>query len=453
MLTSFKSSSSSSEDATATTTTENPPPFCQLASSSSSASTSASHHLRRLLFTAADFVSQSNFTAAQNLLSILSLNSSPYGDSTERLVHLFTKALSVRINRLQQEQDPTAEAAATCTANEMTMGNNSSTVFTSSVCKEQFLFRTKNNNSDFESCYYLWLNQLTPFIRFGHLTANQAILDATETNDNGALHILDLDISQGLQWPPLMQALAERSSNPNSPRPSLRITGCGRDVAGLNRTGDRLTRFANSLGLQFQFHTLVIVEEDIAGLLLQIRLLALSFVHGETIAVNCVHFLHKFFNDDGDMIGHFLSVIKSLNPRIVTMAEREANHGDHSFLNRFSEAVDHYVAIFDSLEATLPPNSRERLTLEQRWFGKEIFDVVAAEARERKQRHRRFEIWEEMMKRFGFVNVPIGSFALSQAKLLLRLHYPSEGYNLQFLNNSLFLGWQNRLLFSVSSWK
>ncbi|ESQ29906.1 hypothetical protein EUTSA_v10011480mg [Eutrema salsugineum] len=444
MLASFKSSSSSSEDAT--TTTENPPPPLCLASSS--ASSSASHHLRRLLFTAADFVSQSNFSAAQNLLSILSANSSPYGDSTERLVHLFSKALSIRINR--QQQDPTAENVATWTTNEMT----SSTVFTSSVCKEQFLFRTKNNNnSEFESCYYLWLNQLTPFIRFGHLTANQAILDATETNGDGALHILDLDISQGLQWPPLMQALAERSSNPNSPPPSLRITGCGRDVTGLNRTGDRLTRFANSLGLQFQFHTLVIVEEDLAGLLLQIRLLALSAVQGETIAVNCVHFLHRFSNDDGDMIGHFLSAIKSLNPRIVTMAEREANHGDHSFLNRFAEAVDHYVAIFDSLEATLPPNSRERLTLEQRWFGKEILDVVAAKAEERKQRHRRFEIWEEIMKRFGFVNVPIGSFAFSQAKLLLRLHYPSEGYNLQFLNNSLFLGWQNRPLFFVSSWK
>nr|ASB30699.1 GRAS family transcription factor [Lepidium apetalum] len=435
MLTSFKSSSSSSEDATVTET----PPICI---ASSSASSSSAHHLRRLLFTAADFISQSNFTAAQNLLSILSLNSSPYGDSTQRLVHLFTKALSVRFN-------PTAETLATCT----TMSN--STVFTSSVCKEQFLFRTKNNNSDFDSCYYLWLNQLTPFIRFGHLTANQAILDATETNDNGVLHILDLDISQGLQWPPLMQALAERSStNPNNQqRMSLRITGCGQDAIGLNRTGDRLTRFANSLGLEFQFHTLVIVEEDIAGLLLQIRLLALSAVQGETIAVNCVHFLYKFFNNDGDMINHFLSAIKSLNPRIVTMVEREANHGDHSFLNRFSEAMDHYMAIFDSLEATLPPNSRERLTLEQRWFGKEILDVVATEEAERKQRHRRFELWEEMMKRVGFVNVPIGSFALSQAKLLLRLHYPSEGYNLQLLNDSLFLGWQNRLLFSVSSWK
>ncbi|KAG2304551.1 hypothetical protein Bca52824_033202 [Brassica carinata] len=275
MLASFKSSSSSSEDATENPPPPPPPPLCL---ASSSAATSAAHHLRRLLFTAADFISQSNVSAAQNILSILTSNSSPYGDSTERLVHLFTKALSVRIGL--------SENAATWTTNEMT----SSTV-----------------------------------LRAVHLTANQAILDATETNNgNGALHILDLDISQGLQWPPLMQALAERSSsNPSStPPPSLRITGCGRDVTVLNRTGDRLTRFANSLGLQFQFHTLVIAEEDLAGLLLQIRLLALSAVQGESIAVNCVHFLHRFFNDAGDMIGHFLSAIKSLNPRIVTMAER-----------------------------------------------------------------------------------------------------------------------------------
>ncbi|KAG2304553.1 hypothetical protein Bca52824_033204 [Brassica carinata] len=175
MLASFKSSSSSSEDATENPPPPPPPPLCL---ASSSAATSAAHHLRRLLFTAADFISQSNVSAAQNILSILTSNSSPYGDSTERLVHLFTKALSVRIGL--------SENAATWTTNEMT----SSTVFTSSVCKEQFLFRTKNNNnSDLESCYYLWLNQLTPFIRFSHLTANQAILDATETNNGNGAYI------------------------------------------------------------------------------------------------------------------------------------------------------------------------------------------------------------------------------------------------------------------------
>jgi hypothetical protein len=79
-------------------------------------------------------------------------------------------------------------------------------------------------------------------------------------------------------------------------------------------------------------------------------------------------------------------------------------------------------------------------------------DIVAAEGEGRRERHQRFETWEMMLKSVGFIKVPLSPFALSQAKLLLRLHYPSDGYQLQILNNSFFLGWRNHSLFSVSSW-
>jgi hypothetical protein len=141
-----------------------------------------------------------------------------------------------------------------------------------------------------------------------------------------------------------------------------------------------------------------------------------------------------------------------LNPKVVTVAEREANHNQPLFLQRFLEALDHYKALFDSLEATLPPNNRERLAVEQIWFGREILDIVAAEGEGRRERHQKFETWEMMLKSVGFNKVPLSPFALSQAKLLLRLHYPSEGYQLQILKNSFFLGWQNHSLFSISSW-
>ncbi|XP_010552430.1 PREDICTED: scarecrow-like protein 18 [Tarenaya hassleriana] len=396
-------------------------------------------------------------------------------NSTERLVHQFAKALSVRISRhLEQQYQPQPRLQPQF----YDMIASNSTVFTSSICKEHFLPWTSNNNNNinsssssssvdddfFQSCY-LWVNQITPFIRFSHLTANQAILDATETTSTNhagvgaVIHILDLDITQGLQWPPFMQALSERSSTNPSPvhapsPPILRITGCGRDLTRLNRTGDRLSRFAHSLGLRFEFHPLLLHDGDPASLALRLRdPESLSVVPEEILAVNCVHYLHNLVTDDPRDIRMVLSAIKALNPRIVTAAEREANHGATAFAQRFSEAVDHYAAVFESLEATLPPNSRERLTLEQWWFGREIMDIIAAEEAERRQRHQRYEVWEAMFRSSGFCNVPIGGFALSQAKLLLRLHYPSEGYKLQSLKNSLFLGWQNHLLFSVSSWR
>ncbi|KAJ6978450.1 hypothetical protein D5086_022723 [Populus alba] len=405
---------------------------------------STAFHMRQLLVSCADLISQSDFSAAQRLFShLLSSTSSPYGDSTERLVRQFVRALSFRLNH---HSTPTRTSTAPldfsppfpppCTTNT----NNKMMMMISYESTDQETLR---------SCY-LSLNHITPFIRFCHLTANQAILEAIQVGQQ-AIHIIDFDIMHGVQWPPLMQALADRSNNTLHPPPMLRITGTGHDLNILQRTGDRLLKFAHSLGLGFQFHPLLLLNNDPTSLALHLPS-AITLLPDEALAVNCVLYLHRFLKDDSRELLLFLHKIKALNPMVVTVAEREANHNHPLFLQRFLEALDHYTALFDSLEATLPPNNRERLAVEQIWFGREIMDIVAAEGEGRRERHQRFETWEMLLKSVGFRNVPLSPFALSQAKLLLRLHYPSEGYQLQILNNSFFLGWQNHSLFSVSSW-
>ncbi|KAF2293166.1 hypothetical protein GH714_038629 [Hevea brasiliensis] len=265
--------------------------------------TSSAIHMRQLLNTCAERISQSDFSAAQRLISVLSASSSP----------------TVTLGRESEEA--------------------------------------------LQSCY-LSLNQITPFIRFSHLTANQAILEAIEVGQQ-AIHIIDFDIMHGVQWPALMQALAERSSNTLYPPPMLRITGTGHDLNILHRTGDRLFKFAQSLGLKFQFHPLLLLNNDHSSLPSAITLLP-----DEALAVNCVLYLHRLLKDDSRNLRIFLHRIKALNPKVVTIAEREANHNHPFFIQRFLEALDHYTALFDSLEATLPPNSRERLAVEQIWFGR-----------------------------------------------------------------------------------
>ncbi|GMY30713.1 Scarecrow-like protein 18 [Fagus crenata] len=444
-------------------------------------------HMRQLLIRCAELISRSDFSAAHRLVSILSSNSSPYGDSTERLVHRFAKALSLRLNYCCYAADgattvtatttntSAASASASASAPMMTMrmmmmmmippataavvtaAATTTDDTTNNTITSNINMNTDTTTTEYEyeseseealqSCY-LSLNQITPFIRFSHLTANQAILEAIDEGQQ-AIHILDFDIMHGLQWPPLMQALAERSYPP----PMLRITATGSDLNILHRTGDRLSKFAQSLGLRFQFHPLLLLSHndnhDINNI---IDPPALALLPDEALAVNCVLYLHRLIKADSRGLRLFLHKIKALNPKVVTIAEREANHNHPLFLQRLVEALDHYTSIFDSLEATLPPNSRERLTVEQVWFGREIMDIVAAEGDNRRERHQRYESWEAMLRSSGFSNVPLSPFALSQAKLLLRLHYPSEGYKLQIRNDSLFLGWQNRALFSVSSW-
>ncbi|XP_028081242.1 scarecrow-like protein 18 [Camellia sinensis] len=419
MLGSFGSSSREEEDhPTPTPTPSDAHLFPQHQQIPPQGFTSPAIHMRQLLISCAELISGSDLAAAHRLITILSANSSPFGDSTERLVHQFTKSLSLRLSRYTA----TATTAARASSSAVNVPDSES---------DEAVVQSS----------YLTLNQVTPFIRFSHLTANQAILEAID--GQAAIHILDFDIMHGVQWPPLMQAIAERF-----PLPSLRITGTGQDLEMLRRTGDRLSKFAHSLGLRFQFHPLLLFNTDDPTSVAA----AVLLLPDETLAVNCVLYLHRLLKDR-DKLRLFLQRIKAMNPRVVTVAEKEANHNHPLFMNRFIEAVDHYTALFDSLEATLPPNSRERLVVERVWFGREIEDIVAAEGDRRRQRHERFRSWEVMLRSSGFNNVPLSPFALSQAKLLLRLHYPSEGYQLHTLNDSFFLGWQNQLLFSVSSWR
>ncbi|KAF6145984.1 hypothetical protein GIB67_033343 [Kingdonia uniflora] len=382
-------------------------------------------HIRQLLISCAELVSQSDFIAAHRLVSFLlsSTSSSAYGDSTDRVVYHFSRALFLRISRHTFFDSNTFLSSSSSSAS-------------SPICLQAL-----------ESSYF-YLNQVTPFVRFCHLTANQAILEAVEGQQS--IHIIDFDTMQGLQWPPLMQAIAERS-DPLNP-PFIRMTGTGHNMETLQRTGDRLQNFAQSMGLRFQFHPLLLLHGSTADLPSIITLFP-----DETLAVNCVLYMHKLLGEDSNDVNLFLRSIKSMNPKIVTLAEREANHNNPNFMQRFISALDHYTTLFDALETTLPPNSHERLALEKVWFGREIVDIVSSEGEERRERHERFESWVDKFRSSGFSSVPLSAYALTQAKLLLSGHYHLEGvegYKLQIHDDSsFFLGWQNMPLFSISSWQ
>lgn len=66
------------------------------------------------------------------------------------------------------------------------------------------------------------------------------------------MHIVDLDIMQGLQWPGLFHILASRPGGP----PYVRLTGLGTSMEALEATGKRLSDFADKLGLPFEFFPL-----------------------------------------------------------------------------------------------------------------------------------------------------------------------------------------------------
>ncbi|KAH7415128.1 hypothetical protein KP509_14G029000 [Ceratopteris richardii] len=292
---------------------------------------------------------------------------------------------------------------------------------------------------------YLSLNRVTPFIRFAHLTANQAILEAFQGSHS--VHIIDMNIMQGVQWPPLMQALAGREGG----APRIRISGVGSDWRILERTGNLLTTFAASLGLpMFEFHALhARYGRDLLDICSPS---SLDIREGDALAINVSIPQHKLILQDQYS---FVRLVRSLRPDIVTLSDRQMNRPD---IHSLRDAFRHYRALFDSLEATVPPSSQDRINVEDVWLRGEIMQLfsdsstIDYDGLQMMVGFPHLE-WKRLLRLEGFQPIPHSAFAVSQARLLLRLHYPSEGYEIRGEDgDSLLMGWQDISLFGVSAW-
>ncbi|KAL5552128.1 hypothetical protein UlMin_002304 [Ulmus minor] len=287
-----------------------------------------------------------------------------------------------------------------------------------------------------------FLNQISPIPKFLHFTSNEMFMRAFEGKDR--VHIIDFDIKQGLQWPSLFQSLASRTNPPSH----VRITGIGESKQELNETGDRLAGFAEALNLPFEFHPVVDRLEDV-------RLWMLHVKEQESVAVNCIFQLHKTLYDaNGGALRDFLGLIKSTNPKIVVMAEQEAEHNDPRLEGRVSNSLRYYSAIFDAIDASqLPFDSQARIKVEE-MFAREIRNIIACERMDRLERHESFAKWRRLMEQGGFRCSRISERELLQSRLLLKM-YACEDYNITQQGEdgaAITLGWQDQPLFTVSAW-
>lgn len=365
--------------------------------------------LVHLLLACAEAVAKEDYMLARKYLHHLNRVVSPLGDSMQRVASCFTEALSARL-------------AATLTTKPSTSTPKSFSSF-------------PPNSLEILKIYQI-LYQACPYVKFAHFTANQAIFEAFEAEER--VHVIDLDILQGYQWPAFMQALAARPGG----APFLRITGVGHSIESVKETGRCLTELAHSLHVPFEFHPVGEQLEDLKPHMFNRRV-------GEALAVNAVNRLHRV---PGNCLGNLLGMIRDQAPNIVTLVEQEASHNGPYFLGRFLEALHYYSAIFDSLDATFPPDSAQRAKVEQYIFAPEIRNIVACEGPERIVRHERLEKWRKIMEGKGFKEVPLSANAVTQSKILLGL-YSCDGYRLTEDKGCLLLGWQDRAILAASAWR
>lgn len=367
---------------------------------------SAGLRLLGLLLQCAECVAMDNLDDATDLLPEISELSSPFVSSPERVGAYFAHALQARV-------------VSSCLGTYSPLTTKSLT-----LSQSQKIFNALQS-----------YNSICPLIKFSHFTANQAIFQALDGAD--CVHIIDLDIMQGLQWPGLFHILVSRSKKIRS----MRITGFGSSSELLESTGRRLADFAMSLGLPFDFNPL----EGKIGNIIDVSQLGVR--PGETIVVHWMH--HCLYDITGSDLGT-LRMLTLLRPKLITIVEQDLSHGG-SFLGRFVEALHYYSALFDALGDGLGADSIERHTVEQQLFGCEIRNIVAVGGPKRTGEVK-VERWGEELTRVGFRPVSLSGNPAAQASLLLGM-FPWKGYTLVEENGCLKLGWKDLSLLTASAWQ
>ncbi|KAK7340105.1 hypothetical protein VNO77_20799 [Canavalia gladiata] len=358
-------------------------------------------HLLTLLLQCAEAVSAENLEDANKMLLEISQLSTPFGTSAQRVAAYFSEAISARLV---------------------------------SSCLGIYATLSHTHQSHKVASAFQVFNGISPFVKFSHFTANQAIQEAFEREER--VHIIDLDIMQGLQWPALFQILTSRPGGP----PYVRLTGLGTSMEALEATGKRLSDFANTLGLPFEFFP---VAEKVGNLDPE----RLSVSKTEAVAV---HWLQHSLYDVTGSDTNTLWLLQRLAPKVVTVVEQDLSNTG-SFLGRFVEAIHYYSALFDSLGSSYGEESEERHVVEQQLLSREIRNVLAVGGPSRTGEPK-FHNWREKLQQCGFRGISLAGNAATQASLLLGM-FPSEGYTLVEDNGILKLGWKDLCLLTASAWR
>ncbi|GAB4844832.1 hypothetical protein Ancab_038220 [Ancistrocladus abbreviatus] len=384
-------------------------------------------HLIHLLLVSASSVQENNVTSATDSLIQLYQSSSLTGDSAQRFAAYFADGLTARL--LLAQKSP----------------------FCGMLTKEPTLY------DQFFAFTHLY--RVSPYYQFAHFTANQAILEAfereQELKNSRALHVIDFNLSYGFQWPSLIQSLSEKATVTNPI--SLKITGFARNPEEIAATEARLVSFAQGFSnIVFEFQ----------GLLRGSGLILFEQTQYETIAVNLVFHLTNSWNH-GSKISDTLRTIRLMDPAIVVLVEQEGigRTLNNNFVSNFMESLHHFTAIFDSLDDCLPRESEDRLSIERNHLAVEIKHSIIFNKDEMDcLRYGKMESWNERMDSHRFSGVKLSSRTSIQAKLLLRMRSHNQpqfegdcggGFRVfeKEDGGAISLGWQDRVLITASAWQ
>ncbi|KAG8380157.1 hypothetical protein BUALT_Bualt07G0164300 [Buddleja alternifolia] len=304
-----------------------------------------------------------------------------------------------------------------------------------------------SNPEFFKNCL-IKFNDINPWFRIPNNVANTSILQILgEQEKPSTLHILDIGVSHGIQWPNLFAELTRRAGGPP---PLIRLTV-------ITPPTEITTPFANS-PQNYDFSSKLLTFAEKMNINLQINKLdnfqlqnlnsqLINSSTDETLVI-CVQFrLHNVQHGTPDERTKFLQVLRGLHPKGVILSENNTdcscnNCGD--FATGFSRRVEYLWRFLDSVSVAYKGRESDERRMMEAEAAKVLVNV--GEMNDRKEK------WCERMKGVGFKGEVFGEDTIDGAKALLRKYDSNWEIKVEG-DGCVGLWWKGQAVSFCSLWK
>lgn len=301
--------------------------------------------------------------------------------------------------------------------------------------------------------------EISPWFIFPNTIGNFSILQilAQGKNSSQNLHILDIGVSHGIQWPTLFEAL---SKQPGGPPPVVRITVVP-EVAESDHSlhtpfsvgppdhkfSSRLLSFAKSLNINLKINHLE--NFPLQNLSTQV----IDSSEEETLIVSAHFRLHSLNHKVSEDRDNVLKVLKNLNPKGLILSENNTDSSSRSsssskcedFATAFGRRVDYLWKFLDSTSTAFKGRvCDERLVLEGE-AAKALIHI--GEMNEGKEK------WCERMRDAGFVGEVFDDDVVDAGKVLLRKYDSNWEMRIGDKDGCVGIWWKGQPVSFTSLWK
>ncbi|KAG9143285.1 hypothetical protein Leryth_010206 [Lithospermum erythrorhizon] len=377
----------------------------------------------QLLNPCASAINAGNLNRVQHFLCVLHELASPTGDANRRLADHGLQALKYHLS--------SANSAPVSPS-----GSNFA-----------------STNPRFFKNSLLNFNDINPWFRIPNSIANSSILQIlSEEHSQVSLHILDIGVSHGVQWPTLIEEL---SSRPGGPPPLVRLTVVN-PISDNNQSGG--TPFESSPG-GYSFSSQLLAFAKTKNINLQINILnncplqslspeIIKSSKGEALIV-CAQFrLHNLKHSVQDDRTEFLKIIRSMEPEGVILSENNLDCSCIScvdFATGFSRRLDYLWRFLDSTSVAYKGRDSDERKMIEGEAAKALTNI--GEMNERK------ENWCERMRRTGFIGAVLGEDAIDGARALLRKYDSNWEMKVDEKDVCAGLSWKGQPVSFCSLWR